>query len=232
VTDPGAAGSDSWSPLLGAAGEAQPAQRGSDLIYRAIRQSIVSGGIPQWTRLVEEELAEQFGVSRSPVREALRHLEYDGLAQRFRRGMLVAVPFGDREREDIHLIRVEMDRLAARLVVQRAGPAEWVQPREAVARLAAARQAGSSPGAVSMAHLEVHTAINWVAFGSRLGGLMTRSLGLYSGLADTDYVQQPGFDPVEQHLALIAELASGDEARALAAMDKHALRGSGARTGG
>jgi DNA-binding GntR family transcriptional regulator len=216
-----------WTPRLYDSPDPRPAQRGSDLIYRAIRQSIVSGRIPPWARLVEEDLAEQFGVSRSPVREALRHLEYDGLAQRLRRGMLVAVPFSEGEREDIHLIRMEMDRLVARLAVQRAQPEDWDPAREAVANLGAAHRDASSPSAVSLAHLEVHAAIIWVAFGRRLAGMMTRSLEIYSGLADIDYVQQPGYSPFEQHLELIDELASGDEGRALAAMDKHALRGDG-----
>lgn len=218
-----------WRPRLEEeAHSSKPAERGSDLIYRAIRQSIVAGRIPPWTRLVEEELADQFGVSRSPVREALRHLEYDGLVQRLRRGMLVAVPFDEAEREDIHRIRVEMDRLAARLAVQRARPEDWDDAREAVANLGAALADGSSQSAVSLAHLEVHAAINLVAFGRRLGGMMTRNLGIYLGLADMDYVQQPGYDPLKQHLELIDELASGDEARALAAMDKHAVRGHSA----
>ena len=215
-----------WTPrLYEDAHDPKPAPRGSDLIYRAIRQSIVAGRIPPWTRLVEEELADQFGVSRSPVREALRHLEYDGLAQRLRRGMLVAVPFGDAERDDIHLIRLEMDRLAARLAAQRATTHDWDQARGAVSNLGAALADKSSPSAASLAHLEVHAAINWVAFGRRLGGMMTRNLGIYSGLADMDYVQQTGYDPVKQHLELIDELASGDEGRALAAMEKHAVRG-------
>jgi len=218
---------DVWTPRLDEESQdPKPARRGSDLIYRAIRQSIVAGRIPPWTRLVEEELADQFGVSRSPVREALRHLEYDGLAQRLRRGMLVAVPFSESEREDIHRIRIEMDRLAARLAVQRAKPEDWDHAREAVARLGAALADNASPSAVSLAHLEVHAAINWVAFGRRLGAMMTRNLAIYLGLADMDYVQQPGHDPYQQHLELIDELASGDEARALAAMDKHAIRGN------
>lgn len=216
-----------WTPLLYRTAEPEPVSRGSDLIYRALRQSIVSGRIPPWARLVEEDLADQFGVSRSPVREALRHLEYDGLAQRLRRGMLVAVPFGEAEREDIHLIRVEMDRLAARLACRRAKPQDWTSAREAVRQLERVLQEGASPGAAALAHLEVHSAINRVAFSGRLADMMATSIGIYSGLADIDYVQQPGYPPVLQHLDLIEELASGDEARAVAAVEKHAIRGEG-----
>jgi DNA-binding GntR family transcriptional regulator len=222
----GAARVDLWAPRTVGFRDPKPAQRGSDLIYRAIRQAIVSGRITPGTRLVEEDLADQFGVSRSPVREALRHLEYDGLAQRLRRGMLVAVPFSEDERNDIHLVRLEMDRLAARLAVQRATPEDWEAARDAVVNLGTALRDKASPSAVSVAHLEVHAAVNLAAFGGRLGGLMTRSLGIFSGVADIDYVQQPGYEPLKQHLELIDELASGDEARAIAAMEKHAIRGA------
>ena len=107
------------------------------------------------------------------------------------------------------------------------GPRTGDHAREAVANLGPALADRSSPSAVSLAHLEVHAAINLVAFGRRLGGMMTRNPGIYLGLADMDYVQQSGYDPLK-HLELIDELASGDEARALAAMDKHALRGDAA----
>lgn len=176
-------------------------------------------------RLVEEDLAEEFNVSRSPIREALRHLEYDGLVQRLRRGMLVAAPFGERERTNIHLIRVEMDRLAARLATERASAEDWRPARDAVERLRLALTDGSGPNAAAMAHLEVHETINRIAFGGRLADLMTHSVGIYSGLADIDYVQQPGHEPVQQHLLLIEDLASGDLERAIAAAERHAIRG-------
>ena len=180
--------------------------------------------MPSGVRLVEEDLAEEFGVSRSPIREALRHLEYDGLVQRLRRGMLVAAPFGDQERENIHLIRVEMDRLAARLATEAAAAANWGPARNAVERLHRALTEKSGPNAAALAHLEVHEAINRVAFGGRLADLMTHSVAIYSGLADIDYVQQPGHEPVQQHLNLIDDLASGDLARAVAAAERHAIR--------
>ena len=213
-------------PPLFSARPTTSGSRESDPIYRTLRQSIVGGQIPAWTRLVEEDLAEEFQVSRSPIREALRHLEYDGLVQRLRRGMLVAVPFEPSERADIHLIRIEMDRLAARLATERATPDDWGIARGAVEQMRVAIEGGASPSAVALAHLEVHAAINRVAFGGRLASLMTHSVGIYSGLADVDYVQQPGHDPVKQHYDLIDDLASGDLQRALAAVDNHAVRSS------
>ena len=56
--------------------------RASDRAYSAIRNMILSGELPAGTQLGEEALAEKCGVSRTPVREALRRLETDMLVAR------------------------------------------------------------------------------------------------------------------------------------------------------
>lgn len=50
-----------------------------DQVYEYLRDQIISGGIEPGQRLIEEKIAEELGVSRSPVREAIRRLEKDGL---------------------------------------------------------------------------------------------------------------------------------------------------------
>ena len=52
-----------------------------DQVYDGIKSMIVSGQIPQGTKLQESELAELFQVSRTPVREALKTLKDDGLLE-------------------------------------------------------------------------------------------------------------------------------------------------------
>ena len=56
--------------------------RASDRAYSSIRNMILSGELPAGTQLGEEALAEKCGVSRTPVREALRRLETDMLVAR------------------------------------------------------------------------------------------------------------------------------------------------------
>lgn len=60
--------------------------------YRSIRALILDGSLPPGCRLKEEELAERIGVSRTPVREALRQLVADGLASRPEQGGGLQVP--------------------------------------------------------------------------------------------------------------------------------------------
>lgn len=47
--------------------------------YETLRDMILNGTIPQGTKLVEEKLATQLGVSRTPIRESIRKLEQEGL---------------------------------------------------------------------------------------------------------------------------------------------------------
>jgi DNA-binding GntR family transcriptional regulator len=57
--------------------------------YAHLRQAILTGELPPGYALTETTLGEKYGVSRTPVREALRRLEQDGLAERGSRGMVV-----------------------------------------------------------------------------------------------------------------------------------------------
>lgn len=51
----------------------------SDQAYEVMRDRILHGDIPSGTKIVEEKLAQELGFSRTPIREALRQLEYEGL---------------------------------------------------------------------------------------------------------------------------------------------------------
>lgn len=54
--------------------------------YQALREAILTGRLEPGTRLVERKIARQLGVSRTPVREAIRKLELEGLVEHHRRG--------------------------------------------------------------------------------------------------------------------------------------------------
>jgi DNA-binding GntR family transcriptional regulator len=90
-----------------------------DKVYEAIRDSIISGQIRQGERLIETDYAEKYHVSRSPIREALRRLESDGLLEyRNRVGMFVKA-FTYDEIIEVYTIRQELECLAMRNVLLR-----------------------------------------------------------------------------------------------------------------
>lgn len=83
-------------------------------LARTLSDRIIYLDLPPGTRLGEDELCAEYHVSRSPVREAFRSLEADGLVVRsVRRGVRVA-PMGRRDLREVYACRVMLEGLAAR----------------------------------------------------------------------------------------------------------------------
>jgi DNA-binding GntR family transcriptional regulator len=96
----------------------------ADQAYTAIRRHIVEGTIPPGTRLVEHKLTESLGVSRTPLREALRRLEQDGLIERQTGGGLRVTELTIDDLTEIMGIRGALEGYCARLAGERITPAE------------------------------------------------------------------------------------------------------------
>ena len=96
----------------------------SEQLRDAIEERIVTGAYPPGSRLDEVEIAEAFGVSRTPIREALIQLASAGLVEsRPRRGSVVAEVSPERLK-DMFEVMAETEALCARLAADRAGDAE------------------------------------------------------------------------------------------------------------
>jgi DNA-binding GntR family transcriptional regulator len=122
-----------------------------DKLADELQALVLSGELPAGTRLRQQALAEQFGVSRTPVREALRQLQAAGIVElRPHRGALVR-GLSPREIRDAYEVRAELEGLAAELAAQRIRDdqtdrlhAAQAQFREALGRTVAARKRGSA----------------------------------------------------------------------------------------
>ncbi|MDT0346622.1 GntR family transcriptional regulator [Streptomyces litchfieldiae] len=88
-------------------------------VCTAIRDDIVSGVLPPGARLAEEQLAQRYGVSRVPVREALRTLESEGFVVSRRHAGACVAQLGDREAADLLDIRALLEPLGAARAAQR-----------------------------------------------------------------------------------------------------------------
>lgn len=90
----------------------------SDSVYLKLKERIVNGIYEEGFRLVETKLCEEFGVSRTPVREAISQLELDGLAKTLPNRETVVVAITQKDIEDIYAIRMRIEGLAARLAAE------------------------------------------------------------------------------------------------------------------
>jgi DNA-binding GntR family transcriptional regulator len=86
--------------------------RADDLAHR-LQVEIVTGRIPLGARLRQEDLAARFGVSRTPVREALRQLQAIGLVDQLGHRGAVVRQFSPEECRNVYLVRAELEGLAA-----------------------------------------------------------------------------------------------------------------------
>lgn len=98
--------------------------RNSERVYRDIKEAILSAELAPESRLVELSLAEQFGVSRTPVREALKRLSAEGLVIVDPSNGTVVRGIDEQEVEEIYAIREMLEGLAARLAAHRILPEE------------------------------------------------------------------------------------------------------------
>ena len=98
-------------------------KKGSEQTYEVLKKRIVAGHYTAGTQLKEEHIAEDMGVSRTPVRSALKRLIEDGLAvQEAGRGVFVA-GWTRWDIEDMFRLRIRLEPFAARLAAERADPA-------------------------------------------------------------------------------------------------------------
>lgn len=105
-----------------------------DAVLPALRNAILDGRLAAGTRLSESEISRAMQVSRSPVREAIAHLEQEGLAERFpNRGAFVADVFSRRAIAELASVRNLLECFAVELSVTQSQPADLAPLRAAIA---------------------------------------------------------------------------------------------------
>jgi len=184
------------------------------LILAAIDEGIYRPG----DRLVESELAERFGVSRTPIREALQRLETQSLLSRDGRSLIVA-SLDHNQLAELYVVRAELEGLAARLAARHATVEEVRVLRDMVA---ADRRLVDDPAALSRANKRFHKQIHLASHNRFLVqqlDLVHRSMAL---LATTSLAAEGrGDEALDEHGAIVEAVARGDGDGAAAALKTH-----------
>lgn len=146
-----------------ATGFIEPTERLSDKVYARLRDEIESGAIEPGRRLVETEIGDRLGVSRTPVREALIRLAREGVLEAAERGFALI-----REDRSAIVDRIEARRLldvaiARRAATRAVSPGADVSPLEKLLRRESAAHAGGRARAFAAAHYELRGAIRVLA---------------------------------------------------------------------
>lgn len=197
--------------------------RVSDGAYQALQAAIVDGRLGPGTRLSVPYLAEQLGVSRSPVREALTRLISDGLAVQLpRRGAAVArLTLADLL--PVYVLREVLDGLAARLAATRIGPEAEAGLRKALTDHAIAADRGDGK-AIADADLAFHAELRRTAGNAELeqtlGGIQAR----IRVTMQTTVITEGPLLAISDHQKILDAVTAGEPDRAERHAREHVAR--------
>jgi len=193
-----------------------------DALATRLHARVLEGTIPLGTWLRQETIATEFGVSRTPVREALRKLQSAGVVElHAHRGALVRGPSA-REIREAYVVRAELEGLAAEL----AAGTLTSEHRARVRKAAALFEPGMQGEEWSDANTRFHEAILDAAGNGRLHRAVSelhrsfpRNLTWAALAQRADLLRRN----VEEHEAILAALERGDAVAGRAAMREHVL---------
>lgn len=186
--------------------------------YQLILEAIDVGMFKPGDRLVESDLAERFGVSRTPIREALQRLETQALLSRDGRSLIVA-SLDHNQLAELYVVRTELEGLAARLAARHAAPEEIRLLRKMVED---DRKIVDNPEALARANRRFHKQIHLASHNRYLVqqlDLVHRSMAL---LATTSLaVDGRGKEALKEHDEIVKAIEAGDGERAYLALKNH-----------
>lgn len=195
----------------------------ADEITARLRREIVCGKIKPGTSLAEPVLAERFGASRAPIREALIALERDGLVEFNDRSRTRVRPLTTTDFEEICSMRMALESMAARIAA-----AQWTAKDTRAIEENIQRQEGAATlGELSHLDVEMHEYVVRLSGHRRLAAAWRGIRWQFEMcLAYTHRLQQKlEFEPrritVDSHRRLLAALASGKPELAAKTMATH-----------
>lgn len=107
-----------------------------DVVFQTLREAILRGTIKPGERLMEIQLSQQLGVSRTPVREAIRMLELEGLVNMTPRKGAAVAAISEKSLRDVLEVRCALEELSVRLACERMSWEQFEQLRTANVKFA------------------------------------------------------------------------------------------------
>lgn len=197
-------------------------------VYETIRDRIVDGELGPDTQLVQEQLAETLGVSRTPVRDALNQLAHEGLVTWVQGVGYIVNDLTEQDITDVYQVRYTLELLAVRLACGRHDRAQLARLRGLIEEMAA-----EEPTATAQ-HFDLNRRFHLSLIEPCGNHLLTQ---LIDNLWDhpvnrritRSYVhdQENVGQMVTEHRAILSAAEAGDADRLVALVGEHMVRGYG-----
>ena len=195
----------------------------SEEVARRLREQIVSGQLSDGARIVERDVAQDMGLSRGPIREALRQLEYEGLVVWLpRRGARVAAITRE-DAEEFLALRAAVEPVAVEFFLKRSDAKLFAPLDSCLERLQIAAAAEDWPS-VTLLHMEFHGLIYTLSGRKRLERVWEL---LRTPLLQTFRLHRPLVDSIDElprmHYRILDSLKQGPLSTAKKAARLHVL---------
>lgn len=195
----------------------------SEEAYDALRAAILGGRLQPGARIVEADIARQMTTSRSPVREAVRKLEHEGLLEYVPRRGTIVVGLSHDEVADAYQLRAHLEAYGARLAATRASEAQLAHLLEMIERMRECASSHDLEGLVA-ADVEFHRSVCDASGSPRLlqawETLNPARWTLVSGLRATDLSLE---QIAERHWPILAALRAHSPDNAETIIRNHIL---------
>lgn len=202
----------------------QTVKRGESLgaqVARVLRHRIVRGELAPGARITEEALAEEFDVSRGPIRDALTQLSFEKLVEVQRPRGVYIVGLTQDDVDQLYSLRGALEQLALSRAMRVDEPSRWTAMAASVSRMADAAEAGDHAAFVS-ADLEFHSQIYALADHPRLAGAWSQYLPTFSALLEVTINHDNDLhESSDDHVKLMDVMRSGSLDDAAAVLTEH-----------
>jgi DNA-binding GntR family transcriptional regulator len=180
-----------------------------DTAYEAIRDAIVRGDIPPGAAMSNAAVAEQLGLSRAPVRDALARLANEGLVETKPQSYTRVTPLVPKEVRDAAAVVGVLHELATRTAVPLLTAGHLDAMREANRRFEGATRAGDVDAAMDFDD-ELHSVLVGVCGNRAVAATIERYTPLIRRLERRQFSSARARRSVQRHDELIAACAAGD----------------------
>ncbi len=203
----------------------------SEEAYLQLRDQILDGTLKPGKSLIERDLCGQLDISRTPVREALRRLTADGLAEMRPRRSIIVSSFSEEELGEIFELGIVLESFVAGLAAQKASATDVAELEMILAKMETLLHSEAGSGSIAYAKLDqaFHDRIAQAARNPRVAQILrqTVSLRLLANLME-HYVPRDFNASLTQHRMIVQAIAAGDSEWAQSAMGNHIRTGRAA----
>ena len=192
-----------------------------DVVFNTLREAILKGELQPGERLMELQLASKLGVSRTPIREAIRMLEQEGLAVTVPRKGAEVARMTLKDMEDVLEIREALDELAAQIACERISSEQMnrlMDTKKEFERILASGEVKE----IADVDVKFHDIIYEANDNAKLVYLLNNlreQLFRYR----VEYLKNPENYPalIQEHEAIVSALEARDKAKVTEAMHEH-----------